>query len=171
MNAAKISGIYTTRSEDRDVRKTYVTFRVTGDGLDPNQITKALRIVPTIAYAKGEKYPAGRRTGELIGRTGVWCLSTDGVVASGKLQEHLAYLLGILIPGRQDAAPLLHLQSLLLRDKTLRVDLRCFWHGRAGAKRPSIPKFVAQVMTSLPATIETDFDVDSSTGNETLQHA
>jgi hypothetical protein len=128
-----------------------------------------MRIVPTIAYAKGEKYPGGKRTGELMGRTSVWCLSTDGVVASDNLQHHLAYVLGILIPGRQDAGPLLRLQSLLSRDKTLHADLRRFWHGHAGAKSPSIPKIVAQVMKLLPATIETDFGVNS--GSKALRHA
>jgi hypothetical protein len=171
MNTVKTSGISMMRSENPDTRKTYVTFRVVGDSLDPDQITRTLRIVPTIAYAKGEKYAAGKRTGELIGRTGVWCLSTDGVVASDNLKHHLAYLLGILIPGRQDAAPLLHLQRLLSRDKTLRADLRCFWHGHARAKRPSVPKIVAEVMKLLPATIETDFDVDSGSSNETLRRA
>jgi hypothetical protein len=171
MNTAKTSGISTMRSEDSDTRKTYVTFRVVGDILDPDQITRTLRVVPTVAYAKGEKYPAGKRTGELIGRTGVWCLSTDGVVASDNLRYHLAYFLGILIPGRQDAVPLLHLQGLLSRNKTLRADLLCFWHGRAGAKRPSVPKIVSQVMKSLPATIETDFDVDSGSSNDTLRRA
>jgi hypothetical protein len=171
MNTAKTSGISTMKSEAPDTRKTYVTFRVMGDSLDPDQITRILRIVPTIAYAKGEKYPAGKRTGELIGRTGVWCLSTDGVVASDNLHHHLAYFLGILIPGRQDAAPLWHLQSLLSRNKTLRADLSCFWHGRAGAKRPSIPKIVAQVTRLLPARIETDFDVHSTSSNQTLRRA
>jgi hypothetical protein len=149
------------RSEQSDTRKTYATFRVLGDGLDPDQITKILRVVPTIAYAKGEAYSAGKRTGELIGRMGVWSLSTDGLVASDNLHHHLGYLLGIFIPGRQDASPLLNLHTLLARNKGLRADLRCFWHGRAGAKKPSVPKIVTEVMKLLPAMVETDFDVDS----------
>jgi hypothetical protein len=161
MNTAKTSGMSTMRSEKPYTRKTYVTFRLVGDKLDPDQITRIMRIFPTIAYAKGKKYPAGKRTGELIGKTGVWCLSTDSIVASDTLQRHLAYILGVLIPDRQDAGPLLYLQDLLSRDRTLRADLRCFWHGRAGARSPPIPKLVIQVMKSLPATIEPDFDVDS----------
>jgi hypothetical protein len=161
MSTAKILGMSTMRSEQSDTRKTYATFRVLGDTLDPTQITRILRVVPNISYAKGERYFAGKRTGELIGRTGLWSFSTDGLVASDNLQHHLFHLLGILIPGRQDAMPIFHLHTLLARNKALRADLRCFWHGRSGAKKPSIPKVVTEAMKIIPATIETDFDVDS----------
>jgi hypothetical protein len=134
---------------------------VTGDALDPQQVTRILRVVPTTAYTKGEKYWGGERTGEIVGRTGVWLFSTAGIVASNQLSHHLAYLLGILLPGRQDAAPLVHLHALLARQKGLRADVACFWHGRFGGKRPSIPKGVSELLKLIPAELETDFDTDS----------
>jgi hypothetical protein len=155
-----------TKSEGPDTRKTYVTFRVLGDTLTPDAITKALRVVPTIQYSKGQTYFAGPRTGELVGKSGVWSLTTDKLVASNSLRDHLAYLLGVLIPDRQDANPLFQLHALLVRHKDWRADLSCFWHGRLGAKKPSVPKFVAEVMKFLPAEIETDFATDSPNERE-----
>jgi hypothetical protein len=157
------------RPETTGTRKAYATFRVVGDTLTPEAITKAVRIVPTIQYAKGQTYFAGPRTGDLIGKSGVWSLTTDRLVASNDIREHLAYLLGVLIPDRQDANPLFQLHALLAKHKDWRADLSCFWHGRQGAKRPSIPKFVAEVMKFLPATIETDFETDAPTENERQQ--
>jgi len=160
MRTAKISATSTTKSEG-DTRKTYAMLRVSGDSLDPDEVTRALRIVPTIAYRKGEKYFAGERTGELVGRTGVWCLSTEGIVASDNLHHHLSHVLGLLIPGRQDIDPLLHLRAVLARRNDLRVLLSCFWHGRAGARRPAIPRSVTELLKLIPADIETDFATDS----------
>jgi hypothetical protein len=158
------------KSEGADTRKTYITFRVVGDSLAPEAITKVLRAVPTVQYAKRQTYFAGPRTSELIGKTGLWSLSTDKLVASNNLRDHLAYLLGVLIPDRQDANPLFQLHTLLTKHQDWRTDLSCFWHGRLGAKRPSIPKFVTEVMKFLPAAIETDFATDSPTA-EQLQRA
>jgi hypothetical protein len=160
MRTAKTSGTSMTRSEG-ETRKTYAMLRVSGDSLDPDQVTRALRIVPTIAYRKGEKYFAGKRTGELVGRTGVWCLSTEEIVASDNLRHHLSHILGLLVPGRQDIDPLLRLHTVLARHDDLQALLCCFWHGRTGAKRPSIPKTVTEFLKLIPADIETDFATDS----------
>jgi hypothetical protein len=154
------------RSDGLDTRKTYTAFRVVGDSLSPDAVTKVLRVVPTIQYAKGQTYFAGPRTGNLVGKTGLWSLTTDKLVASNNLRDHLAYLLGVLIPDRQDANPLFQLHALLTRHKDWRADLSCFWHGRLGARKPSIPKFVTEVMKFLPAVVETDFATDSPTERE-----
>jgi hypothetical protein len=150
----------TTKSDDHDTRKTYATLRIVGDNLNPEDITRILRIVPTISYVKGGKYIAGKRTGELVGKTSIWAFSTDRLVASDALQHHIDYILGILVPSRQGPIPLFHLHSILAKNEGLRAELLCFWHGRYGAKRPSIPKYVTEAMQLIPATIETDFDTD-----------
>ena len=160
MSTAKTWGTSMRRSE-QDTRKTYASLRVMGDDLDPARVTRILRLVPTIAYAKGGKYQAGNEGPELIGRTGLWLFSTDGIVASDNLHHHVFHILGLLIPGRQDVAPLAHLHGLLAHQKGLRADLACFWHGRYGAKRPSIPRVVPEILKLIPAELETDFDTDS----------
>lgn len=165
MRTATTLGMSSTRSE---TRKTYATFRVSGDRLDPEQVTRVLRHVPTVAYAKGEKYFAGQRTGYLTGRTGVWLVSTRDIVASDNLHDHLLYVIGMLIPGRQNIMPLAHLRALIAR-KGLRAELSAFWHGTHGAKKPAIPRAVTEVMKLLPGEIEADFDTDH--GEDELQRA
>lgn len=161
MSTAKSWGTSVPRSE-QDTRKTYASFRVIGDNLVPEQITRILKVVPTTAYAKGERFQSTADQKERTGRTGVWLLSTAGIVASDNLHDHLAYLLGVLIPGRQDARPLAQLHNLLAQQKGLHADLACFWHGRHGAKKPSIPKFVSDMLKLIPAELEIDFATDSA---------
>lgn len=160
MKAAKSWEMCRTKSE-HDTRKTYASFRVKGDSLDPQQVTRILRVLPTISYKKGEEYFAGRRSGHLTGRIGLWLLSTDRIVASDNLHHHLLYIVGILVPGRLDIEPLTRLRALLAHQKTTSADLACFWHGRFGEKKPSIPKVISEVMKLLRADLELDFDTDS----------
>src|ERR1700683_4071373 len=82
-------------SQDRTI-KTFVSFRIMGDRLEPDEITNLLRIVPTVVYAKGERYFAGERTGTLIGKTGVWLFSTDRGIRSTNFSDHLNTLVAIL---------------------------------------------------------------------------
>jgi Domain of unknown function (DUF4279) len=139
--------------------RAFATLRLAGDDLVPDEVTRILKIVPTTSYAKGMPYSAGPRSHELIGRTGVWFFSTKGVVAGNQLNDHLAFLARLLLPGSGEAGPLPRLQQLLRR-RTLRVSLSCFWHGPAGTRKPSIPRSVTDLLKLIPAEIETDFDVD-----------
>jgi len=138
--------------------RAFATLRVAGDDLAPDEVTKVLKIVPTTAYAKGEHYAAGARSPDLVGRTGVWFFSTKGVVAGNRLADHLAFLARLLLPGSGEAGPLPRLQQLLQR-RSLRVAVSCFWHGPTGARKPSIPRSVSDLLKLIPAEIETDFDV------------
>ena len=70
------------RSEPADTVKTFATLRIVGDQLIPEQVTRILKIVPTRAYAKGQSYYGGERTGQLVGKTGVWYFATHRTVAS-----------------------------------------------------------------------------------------
>lgn len=166
MSTAKTFGTSSPRS-DRGTRKVYVSLRVMGDDLDPKQITRILKIAPTLTYAKGEAFRAGGDR-ERIGRTGLWLFSTDGIVASDDLHDHLAYILGVLIPGRQEARPLAQLHALLAHQKGLRADLACFWHGRYGARKPSVPKYLGEILKLIPAELEIDFATDSADADRQL---
>jgi hypothetical protein len=139
--------------------RAFATLRVAGDDLVPDEVTRILKIVPTTAYAKGEHYSAGTRSTDLIGRTGVWFFSTKGVVAGNLLADHLAFLARLLLPGSGEAGPLPRLQQMLRR-RSLHVSLSCFWHGPAGARKPSVPRSVTDLLKLIPAEIEIDFDVD-----------
>ncbi len=143
-----------TKSAPADPVKAYATFRVTGDQLVPDQVTRLLKIVPTLAYAKGQHYSGGPRSPDLIGRTGVWYFCTDGIVAGIRPADHLAFLLRQVVPGPA-------FQQFLKR-KALEVVITAFWHGPAEAKQPSIPRALADRLKQIPARIETDFDQDDA---------
>jgi hypothetical protein len=172
-------------SSDGTIR-TFATFRVVGDKLDPSEITNLLHVNPTLAYARGERYRAGDQAGTLVGKTGVWYLSTDGVINSSKLSDHIFPLFAVLTldhfeewlkekanpkpPSRivqkrpQLSEFMLHGRlralSLLLRRKSLKASLSCFWHGTRDAKPPAVPRLVSNIFKIVPIAIETDFATD-----------
>ncbi len=144
------SGTSSTRSRLTEPVRAFATLRVAGDDLVPDEVTKVLKIVPTTAYAKGEHYAAGPRSPDLVGRTGVWFFSTNGVVAGNQLADHLAFLARLLLLGSGEAGPLPRLQQLVRR-RSLRVAVSCFWHGPADARKPSIPRSVRDLLKRIPA--------------------
>ena len=137
--------------------KAYATFRITGDALVPEQVTRLLRIVPTRAYSKGEHYAGGPRSPDLIGRTGVWYFCTEGIVAGSRLSDHLIFLLRQVIPEPEQVGAL----RQLLQRKSLRATLTCFWHGARGSRRPSIPRSMTERLKQIPVAVGTDFDTEA----------
>jgi hypothetical protein len=134
--------------------------RFSGDRLDPDHISAILRVPPTKAWRKGERYFSGQRTGRLVGRTGTWFLATDDLVPSPDLEEHLDFLTGLLSQGPQDQEErLVRLREVMARD-ILKADVSCFWHGAAGEQPPAISAEKTAKLRALPAEIETDFDTD-----------
>jgi len=167
------------RSSSEGAIKAFATLRIAGDNLAPDEITEILRAYPTLAYRKGEKYDAGKSSGEIVGRTGVWYLDTDKIVSSENLLDHLIYIVGILMPeialgsshviliGPKNslAKSLRKLgrlqQTLQKRDAKATISL--FWHGEVGARHPSIPRLISSILRLVPIDIETDFDTDEMT--------
>src|ERR1700677_4910672 len=84
--------------ENPNCARTYATFRLLGEALDPDAATRALDLEPSLALAKGQEMPAGRIGTARRQRTGVWSLSTDNVVRSTSLERHLLHLLDALEP-------------------------------------------------------------------------
>jgi hypothetical protein len=80
----------------------------------------------------------------------MWFFSTKGVVAANTLTDHLAFLARLVLPGSGEAGPLPRLQQLLRR-KSLRVSVSCFWHGPAGAKKPVVPRSITELLKLIPA--------------------
>ncbi len=156
---ARTSAISTTSSDRNGTIKAYATLRIAGDQLVPEQVTQVLKIVPTMAYAKGEHYSGGPRSPDLVGRTGVWYFCTEGIVASNRLSDHLEFV-ERLLHGRDGGIRPLRLLQQLMHRAALHAVVSCFWHGSPGAKRPSIPRSVSATFKALPADIETDFDLD-----------
>jgi hypothetical protein len=160
-----------------DTIRAYATFRVTGDALVPELITDALCTFPTTSYRKGEKYVPGKHSGPVLGRTGVWFLSTDKIVAGKNLMDHIAFLFGMLAP-EMPISPAIVLPQIgpvvfsrlpdarvkelsrLLKERELTSVATLFWHGKPGARAPSVPKPFVSMLRVIPVAIETDFDTD-----------
>src|SRR5437773_2508378 len=158
MNRAMSSGTSTTRSRKAAApQRVFATLRFSGDQLDPGRISAILRAPPTKAYRKGEEYFDGPYTGHLVGRTGIWFLATDDVVASGDLNRHLDYLISLIFRGPGEEERLAQLREMMARDG-VKADVSCFWHGEAGEQAPSMRSSAIKMLRDLPAEIETDFD-------------
>jgi hypothetical protein len=137
----------------------FATLRFAGNALDPEEISRILGISPTHAYRKGESFSSGPRTPRVVSRTGVWYLSTDRVVSSPTLADHLQYLVRILVPEPESDGRLRHLREVMQRAR-LEAHVTCFWRGGRGEPGPTIPPDVAGVFGPLPADIETDFGME-----------
>jgi hypothetical protein len=140
--------------------RAFVTFRIAGDNLEPKQVTELLGD-PTLSYAKGETYTRKGRT--YVGRTGVWFISTDGVVKSNKLQDHVQFLFQLL---RNPMA--LKMLPYLIKQKSLHAVMTLFWSGPPGAPPPHERDIDAllRLVHYIPFKIETDFadDMETSEG-------
>jgi hypothetical protein len=149
-----ISATSTTKSDPNEALATFATLRFVGDNLEPDALSRIIGTSPTLAYRKGEIYRSGRRSPPAAAPTGMWYLSTRRLLASRDPIEHLRYLLALLSPERLEGL------RALLRGSGIEASVSCFWHGRPGARAPTIPAEIVAVFQSLPAEIETDFATD-----------
>jgi hypothetical protein len=78
-------------------RRTYVSFGIAGDGVDPDIVTRDIGIEPTRAFRKGEEYVS--RGGGILSRPiGVWRFSSEREVNSTSTEEHAKHILDKLEP-------------------------------------------------------------------------
>jgi hypothetical protein len=75
-DAAAVNPLFCIATEDKlaSISRTTLSFRVFGDDLDPDEISRLLGVIPSKSYRKGEvrKTPNG---GEFTANTGAWILS------------------------------------------------------------------------------------------------
>jgi hypothetical protein len=133
--------------------RAFATFRVAGDKLDPDELTKLLGIHPTLAYAKGQRYSTGPHSPDLKGRTGVWFVSTDHQVQSSRLADHIRWLLDEVEPHKTQL-------KRFIDQEGLHAVVTCFWHGPSGSKPPVISAQTLKSIESVPAKLEVDFGTD-----------
>lgn len=118
----------------------HATFRVLGQHLDPDEVTRILGVSPTQALRRDQLVPTP--TSVRRQETGVWLLKSEGKVASTSLERHLLYLLDLLEPR---GAALERLRNMA--DVT--ADFFCFWLSATGHGGPI---FSADVMRRVAAT-------------------
>lgn len=150
----------TTKTDAKADRKAFVTLRFAGDQLDPAEISAILPIEPTRAHRKGEEYFAGAKAGTLRGRTGIWFLATDKLVASDNLSDHMRFVQELLYPTPRDKGRVTKLCKILERTPSA-AHVTCFWRGDPGEPSARIPAHFKSALKPLAADIETDF----ATGN------
>lgn len=141
----------------------FATLRFAGDALDPRDISDILPEHPWRAHRKGERFNAGKRAGELTGRTGIWYLSTDTLVDSPNLADHLRFLKRLLYPAPGDNFRLMKIRDVLGRTGA-RARISVFWRGPTGARPPSIPGDFVKFAHEIGADIEPDFETDDEDG-------
>lgn len=83
-------------------RPSYARVRITGEALDPLEVTQALRLPPDHTRRSGEPRLRRRRDGSVQERApypqGMWSMSSAGWVDSAELDAHLRWLLDQLEP-------------------------------------------------------------------------
>lgn len=136
--------------------RVFAALRFAGDNLDPDELRAVLPVPPRRAHRKGEPYYSGKRAGYVLGRTGVWYLTTDRLTDSRDLADHLAILQQLLRPAPDDNRRLMQLRDIIGRTGA-RASFSIFWYGRAGDAPPAIPGEIACLASELGADIETDY--------------
>jgi hypothetical protein len=136
--------------------KVFIDLQITGDVLDPSEVSAILPVTPRTAYRKGEQYFAGQRTGHRTGQTGVWYMTSDEFVSSPYLGDHAAFLWALFWPEAGNNLRLMRLRDVLTRGG-LKPTISIFWAGTPGQAPPQIPKTIRDLAAELRAGIETDF--------------
>jgi len=138
--------------------EAFATFRIAGDKLVPGAITKILGITPTRSHSKGEQYRDGPNGSPVVGRTGVWFVSSDQFLDRHyPLVFHIQLAMALL--GVFNQKKLSMVRSRVNED-ALHIVLTCYWHGPTGAHTPEIPKDIFDMIELIPAKLEIDFDAD-----------
>jgi hypothetical protein len=137
--------------ENDNCSRTYATFRVSGDALDPDEVGAVLGLAPTRAFAKGQEVAIDHKAKTTRRQpTGIWLLTTQERVASTSLERHLVHLLEAVEP----AAPAL---ARLRAQRGLAVDVFCFWESATGHGGPELSASTLARIAALDAGLGIDF--------------
>lgn len=133
---------------------TFAELRIYGHDLDPEEITATLGLQPTTSQKRGEL-----KTGRFSTRTtpiGGWFLSSEGVIHSKDVRDHLAWLLRLIAPKSDQ------LRLLQDRDDT-RMSVDCIWWSAHATGGPALWPEQMRVLSEL--NLECSFDI-SFYGND-----
>lgn len=128
-----------------------VSFRIMGDELDPDWVSRVLKLKPTEAHRKGDARiaPAGRNYSPFS--EGLWCLNSKAK-ESAPLGEHLEGLLRELSPRKKDLSA--------LRKKGFHQDIFIGVFSKDGNSEFAIPLEMLKRLQELE--LEVDFDIYAS---------
>ena len=115
------------RSDDiyETCERTYAVFQIKlPDEFDPSEITKIFGLQPTDSQKKGEyreKFSSKRRIAPVSG----WSLSSEGIVDSLDLPDHLVWLLDRLLPVANQIKD-------LQNEPDIEMWVKCIWWSKEG---------------------------------------
>ena len=137
----------TVRYDQSDAIRAFATLRFAGDRLVHDQISQLLHIQPTKIVSRSEEHR----------RTNIWYLSTDKLIPGSELMDHIGFLLYLLFPAPGDLHRIIALSDLI-KKRNLESHVTLFWHGKSGARKPTIPQVVPKIFDLISADVQTDFD-------------
>jgi hypothetical protein len=163
----------TSLTKSDQTMKAFVTFRVTGDKLAPDEVTQLLKVQPTHIRVKGTPYSTGR-SDNIVPSTNIWFFSTDSVIVSHNIFDHIRlalFVLGFIGPsvieqldttanGRFIQFPRLLSLKSLLEKVTAKATMTFFWHGGAASIDPKVPEELFDLLRLAQIDVEVDFDKD-----------
>jgi hypothetical protein len=123
-------------------------FRLMGDMLVPDMITREFGLVPTFSCRKGEEYLS--RAGQLRRPTGIWAIGSECSVLSTSLEVHIQYLLERLEP-RSDVIDRVRMEC------ALDGDLHCVWVSATGHGGPVLSPALLGRIAQLSLVLDFDY--------------
>jgi hypothetical protein len=122
--------------------RKHASFRLMGALLDPDAITRATGLTPSICHRKGEPHVGSHGREYAPWREGLWCLNSEQELpdSGNHLDDHLTWLLDRLHP-----------QAMALRrlaaEQRLRADLGCgYFMGQSNSGFVVSPRNLARIV-------------------------
>ena len=121
--------------DNPNASRTWATFRITGKRLDPERITQLLKLAPSESFKAGDP----RGTTNLRWSHGYWGISSEGVIGSTDLEEHLEWLVSQLMSVKNEL-------DEVRATGGIRADIFCYWESATGNGGPSFsPKLMERL--------------------------
>jgi len=128
--------------------ETYVTFRVFGKDLIPEEFSKYIELEPTNSRVKGDII--GKPERQIRSTKGIWMITTQNLVKTTVLEDHLFFLL-------EKLEPKLNKIRTWCEVRSLEYDFHCYWHSATGTGGPLLSPQVLGRIASFGAVL--DFDL------------
>jgi hypothetical protein len=162
-----------TMKSDKSMR-TFISLRVVGPTLEPDEITKLLGVYPTHVHKNGETYSTGRTS--ITPTSGMWLLATDKMFLTPDLASHIRLILVLFGLDKvlfgldklqaayesrsPDGIAFFRLAERLQTDASLSATMSFFWHGGPNSTAPTVPDLLLQLLALLHIHVELNFDKD-----------
>lgn len=135
--------------ENDNCEKTSASFRIAGEGLNPDSITRRLGTEPSYCHSAG--HTKTLRNGMVVRyRSGIWILDSEGKLSSTSLERHLLFLLGLIEEKSPEIVP-------FVASPSYRVDFLCCWMSATGHGGPVLSGSILKRLA--PLCNEVNFDL------------